>query len=386
VKMLATFSSKSRSVLVLPCLCVAFAAQVVAASGAGLRPASAAVEVSPSQPLRTNAANTDSPSSRVTGPTLGFLFDAHSGSLFRMPGIAGAASLGNRLEVGFRISQAAVGPQQDFVMVTRAGDRQALLIRFLAGAVGVSSLGAATAGVDRIALSPNGLNAALYDAAQGKLTIVTGLPLAPSIVRNVDVSGLTGELTALAIGNDADNVLVASADADAGSVFAVRAEGSLAPVYTGGRVSAIRFLGRQDAVFADASLGKVYLARGLASQATLELLAAEQDGITSPVAIEASRDSRLLFVANSDSGVIATIDRNSRAVAQFSCQCTPTLMNRLTGDSVFQLTAPSEQPVKVFDGGARGPRVLAIPGTPALANDGPPLPPRARARSREARP
>ena len=371
----------------LPCLCVAFAAQVVAASGAGLRPASAAVEVSPSRPLPTNAPNTDSPSSRVTGPTLGFLFDAHSGSLFRMPGIAGAASLGNRLEVGFRISQAVVGPQQDFVMVTRAGDRQALLIRFLAGAVGVSSLGAATAGVDRIALSPNGLNAALYDAAQGKLTIVTGLPLAPSIVRNVDVSGLTGELTALAIGDDADNVLVASADADAGSVFALRAEGNLAPVYTGGRVSAIRFLdGRQDAAFADASLGRVYLARGLASQVTLELLAGEQDGITLPVAIEASRDSRVLFVANRDSGVIASIDRDSRAVAQFSCQCTPTLLNRLTGDSVFQLTDPSEQPVKIFDGGARGPRVLAIPGTPAMSNDGPLLPPRARSRSRGARP
>ncbi len=370
----------------LPCLCVAFAAQVVAVSGAGLRPASAAIEVA-SQALRAEAENTDSPSSRVTGPTLGFLFDAHSGSLFRIPGIAGAASLGNRLDVGFRIAQAVVGPQQDFAIAIRAGDRQALLLRFLAGAAGVSSLGPATAGVDRLALSPSGRNAVFYDANQTKLTVVTGLPLAPSISRRVDISGGTGELTALAIGDDPDNVLVASADADAGSVFALRAEGSLAPVYTGGRVSAIRFLdGGQDAALADASLGRVYLARGLASQVTLELLAGEQDGITSPVAIEASRESRMIFVANRDSGVIVSIDPNSRAVTQFSCQCTPMLLNRLTGDSVFQLTDPSEQPVKIFDGGARGPRVLAIPGTPALSNEGPPLPPRARSRSRGARP
>jgi hypothetical protein len=384
--MLPAIFPASRMLLAVPCLCAALAAQTIAARAAELPRVSPAAEISTSRPLSAEAANAGSPASRLSGPTLGFLFDARGGALLRIPGIAGAASLGARLELGFRLSQAVVGPQQDFVMAARAGDRQAVLIRFLAGAVEVSSPGAASA-VDHIALSPAGLSAALYDAAQTELTIVTGLPLSPSIVRRLDISAATGELTALAIADDPDYVLVASAAGEAGSVFAVPPEGSLAPVYTGGRVAAIRFLdGRQDAAFADASLGRVYLARGLPAAVTLELLAGEQDGIASPVAIEASRDSRRLFVANSDSGVITTIDLAARQAAQFSCQCRPTRLSRLTGEAVFQLTDPSSQPLKIFDGGARGPRVLAIPGTAALANDEPRLPPRARSRSPEARP
>jgi hypothetical protein len=368
--MLPTLCRISRGVLVLPCVCFALAAQLIG------------LAASAASPVKSQQGSP--PAARITGPTLGFLFDAKRGALFRIPGIAGAASLGDRLDVGVRLSRAVVGPQQDFALATRAGDREALLIRFVAGGVALSPLGETTAGVDRIALSPVGFSTALYHAAQRKLTIVSGLPLAPVIIRRIDTSGLRGELTALAIGDNPDQVLVASVEGESGSVVAVRPDGSFVPIYTGGRVTAVRFLDGGYAALADASLQRIYLVSGVSSQAALELLLAEQHGIAAPVAIETSRDSRLLFIANADSGVITTLDLSSRQSEPFSCQCRPTRLDRLTGDSVFQLTDPSEQPLKLFDAGARGPRVLMIPGISALFKQ-PLSPPRARTRSREAR-
>jgi hypothetical protein len=142
------------------------------------------------------------------------------------------------------------------------------------------------------------------------------------------------------------------------------AESGSAPrfVLAAGRVSAASFLGRGEVAFADAASDTVYLARDLGGADEVLVLAAEREGISRPVAIEAA--GRALLVGNAANGAIARIDLETGLTRLIECQCTLTGLGRLRGTAVFHLNQPSREPLMVFDGDAPEARVVFVPPSP----------------------
>lgn len=287
----------------------------------------------------------------IQGPMLGFVRDA--GALVPLLGIPGAAMMGDALDLGADVREASFSPDRDYVLALLGEDRIATLLA-LRSRRPARTLPDVATGADRVYLSAEGSAAALYFAARNRLQIVSGLPDNPA------VSGeffLTASPSAVALNDDASSVLVA--DAESGSVDLLLSDGTLRRIGTGALVT---FLSRsRDAVIGDPALNRVYLVRDVSGSGETLLLASEREGLTEPVAVAASSDNALVFVATARSG-IATVSVASGEIAWTSCECTPSGMSRLAGRSVFRLSEPAEgAPLWVYDGSGVEARVVFVP-------------------------
>ena len=151
------------------------------------------------------AAGADTP---LAAPRLGYLYDSASHSLRTIDGIPGASLLGPALDPGFGISAAVISPEQRYALAITAEGHQARILPLGPGLLASYGIEGPQRPVDRIALSPTGASAALYNASGGILQIVTGLPHTPVIAREISYSGLHR----MAISDDGHLVLAASVD------------------------------------------------------------------------------------------------------------------------------------------------------------------------------
>ena len=129
----------------------------------------------------------------------------------------------------------------------------------------VTAIAGAVAGPTRIALSPRGGVAALYDASSGTIQVLTGLPENPSAAGAV---AAPASVETLAVSDDGV-VLAAACEGERCGLWAA---GVL--IGTFGRISHLSFLpGRRDAVATDAASGQVLLVRDVTGAAEVTVLA-----------------------------------------------------------------------------------------------------------------
>lgn len=74
-------------------------------------------------------------SSRISGPVLGYVFDADSAGLRPVYGIPGATTLGPALNLGVEVDRAALSQESDYLLGVAGPDRQVVLFRDLSGAL-----------------------------------------------------------------------------------------------------------------------------------------------------------------------------------------------------------------------------------------------------------
>lgn len=297
----------------------------------------------------------------IRGPRLGFVYEPGSGSLRPIRGLPGAATLGPPLELEARIARAWISPRQDYALAVRAEDAAVLVLRLDSDAVSLQPAGGITPGPDLAALSPGGRSAALYYRERGRVEWITGLPGETAIAGSVDLMP-GGTVTALAISEDAGALLLGISDDSGGSVSLVQPGGEPRFLFNLSRAAAIAWLGEsRDALIADDLENRVYVIRDATGAAVALQAAGPDEGITRPVAIAASHDGRLVFVANSEPGTLTVLDLSEAGVSAFPCECAPTSLERLAGASVFRLTEPSQNPMWLFDGDSSPPRLVFVP-------------------------
>jgi hypothetical protein len=293
--------------------------------------------------------------SQVSGPLLGWDFDQSVGAVRPVWGVPGAAWVGTPLEIGTPLARAAVSPTQDYILAEMRDESRLVLITVAGGAPTARDLAGVRPG--QIAISPGGAYAAVYQ--EEAVQVIGGFPGSPAVVYE---AAAAGPVTALAV-SDTGTVLFGAE----GVVFMATADG-VQFLMPAGRPSAARFLGeRDDALVADAAANTVY--RVTAS--SLELLAAESDGISEPVAVGVSRDNRRAFVANSHANSIVVIELGERSISLLSAPAPVRSLEPLAGDSVFRLTAASQYPVWILDAGASALEFRFIPTpSPPVAPSG----------------
>jgi hypothetical protein len=297
-------------------------------------------------------------SGTISGTTLGFLFDPTNG-LLPILGIPGAALLGAPLSVGIPVGKAEISPLQNYALIWN--DNDISLIRLKSAESTPVRVTTVSSGNGRIALSPSGTAAAVYDAAGNSIQVLTGLPDTPSVARNVDLSGLSGDLTLLAISDDAGALLAGFSGGDSGAGVFVNSDSAVSLVPAPWRASAAAFLTRsRDAIVASQEDNSVFLVRNVTGAAQVIPVAGERDGITRPSAVAVSQDNSRAFIVNSGSA-LAFLDLAGGLPTLVSCPCSPTGLHLLDGNSVFRLTDASDGPTWLLDGDASAPRTFFVP-------------------------
>jgi hypothetical protein len=297
----------------------------------------------------------------ISGPVLGYVFDSSAQSLRPILGMPGAATLGEPLDLGSPLVSAAISPRQDYFLAVSQEDQGLLLGGLDSNPPPLIPIPEARQGTEQIAISPSGSRAALYHGSAQRIQVIAGLPFQPTVAKDLDLSALPGTLTALAV-SDAGGVLVSLSVAGAGSLFFFDPQGEARYVLGVGHVSSLAFLSNRDeAVVADQTANSVALIRNLTGAVEWIPLAAEKDGISAPVAVEVSGDSRRAFVASSGSPDVLILDLSGGVLGRLSCPCAVSGLQRLKGNSRFRLTPTTETPLWVFDGDTEQPRVVFIP-------------------------
>jgi hypothetical protein len=325
-------------------------------------------------------------------PLLGFLLDG-ARALRPVIGIPGAASVADAVNLGFDISQAEIPPGHAYILATTSQSEWPLWIQVRAGTMTIRPMDSfvsrprsrfgecfepdtpgrrshaarrcapeplavdTTSRIDRIALSPTGSAAALFSESSGRIHVFTNMPESPALVSTFDGSTL-GRVTAMGVSDNGQTAAVGVADGASGALFVLNAGQTPRLIARMGQPSAIRFLRNSErAIVADSADNTVYaLAEGQVFP-----VATAQDGIAMPVGLAVSNDNQRIFVANSESRSVVTVDLNGRGSISTACNCAVTGLHATNTDSVFRLTDFTGGPILLFDGNSAAARIHFVP-------------------------
>lgn len=306
----------------------------------------------------------NSHNSSIHGPVLGFVFDSMKGGLRPIWGIAGASTLGEVMRLGRKLSLARVSPWHDYALAvdSNSGELVILYLNSKLDRVPVRVLTGTRGAAKQIVLSSTGASAVFLHENSRTLHLVTGLPQAPLLAKELDISSLPPSLTSIAVSDDGEVVLLGTLEGDRGAVFSTNKRGQFRVVSYLEKASAITFIGNsRDALIADSQADQIFLVHDVTGAATAIPLAGEAEGISSPVAIGVSDDNQRAFIANSKTGTVTVLDLTNGESFALSCNCMPSRIDRLKGDSIFVLTEVSEKPLQLLEGKATEPRILFVP-------------------------
>jgi hypothetical protein len=303
----------------------------------------------------------------LTGPVLGYVLDGNQ-AIRPVNGIVGSALLGAPLALPFPVSAAAFSSRGDFALAVSAQDHAAYLILNLGAAEpAATAIAGALSGAGRIALNADNTAAALYSPAAARAQIIKGLPDNPSIGALVDLSTITGKLTALALDRSASNLLVTAADSAQGALYlwsgAADPPAPLRMLATLGSPSAVALLNNeQDAAVADAGSNQLVLIRNFTGSADVFALAGPNDGISKPVGLQASADGARLFIADAGTPSLDVWNFAAQAMETgIPLDAVPSKLLRVQGQSTFLLNEVGSDPLLLLDAAAASPAVYFVP-------------------------
>jgi DNA-binding beta-propeller fold protein YncE len=302
----------------------------------------------------------------ITGPLMGAVLDPPSGGVRLILGVPGAATLGAPVPLGIDASRAALSANLDYVLAAAADDGRMVLIRNLSGAPTPAMPLEAAPSADRIVLSPDGSSAALLYASRSRVNVITGLPDFPTLGAELDLSGLPEAPSSIAISDGGQSVAAVAGD----NVVAFRSDGRSNTVAIAKRAVVAFLHGSSDLVFTDSDSSSVFLIRDINGTAGLTFVARDPDGVSSPSAVQISRDNRTLIVANSGSGVVARFSLNGRDLIMTACDCPISGLEALRANAAFLLNKPGSGPLWSFDADGPNGGVRFIPAPVAAPAEG----------------
>jgi hypothetical protein len=296
----------------------------------------------------------------IQGPVVGFVPD-HAGEMIRpILGIPAAPVLGEPLGFGNAVRNAAISPGQDYAIALTREDNIAVLIRFTADPVAVSSLEGVRPGMDMIAISQTGAAAAVYDHEAKILQAIGRVAAAPEIVFEFDANGIPGHLQDIAVSDDAALVLLRFSDAENATLWLVGSNGLRWSV-PANRPSAGRFLAnRHDAIIADDVSQDVFLLTHIDETASRMSVASAGDGFDAISGVAASEDGKRIFITSTASRNVTAVNLETGISFAVPCYCRATGLHRLKGN-VFVLATGADGGVALLDASSSEPRVVIIP-------------------------
>jgi hypothetical protein len=300
------------------------------------------------------------PQSSIRVPMIGFAPMPSSGGLRPVWGTFGADILGDPMALPSGVNLIAAAPGQQYALSVR-GDQGELGLVLLNEATGIGdfqTISGALANADHISFSPKGSSAILYASTTQRFEVLTGLPSAPRVARDVDGSLFVASVVALAVSDDAA-VVLAGFSGDTPSITLLASDGTVQTVLNAASVAAIRFFpGTHDAVFTDRLSNQVTLLSG--DSFSQRILASDAQGVSAPLDVETSIDGTRVYVANSGANDVLMIDVATGNSNALPSSFVPAAFGRLFR-SVLSVTAQDGNDVWLLDTDASSPWVAYAP-------------------------
>ena len=214
---------------------------------------------------------------------------------------------------------------------------------------------------DRVAVSPEGAAAAFYYLADSRILLVSGLPGAPALSAEIQLTHSRRPFREIAVSDDGKLALAI----EDGAAVAMGSPGDLNRISLRTPVGAAAFARNgHDAVLAGGS--QAVLIRNVEVPGQRIVLAT--DGLEGISAAAVSRDGRSAYLASARSRKVAVVSLDGSGPAvTLECPCSPNRLIRLNDESSYRLTEYSGESLYVLDGAATPPRIVVAP--PPLEQD-----------------
>jgi hypothetical protein len=276
-------------------------------------------------------------------PILGFAAQASPPELRAILGVPGAAVFSDPLSLPEQTTRLRLAPGQRYAIIEGAhGTPAALLLNGIQIGETVPIPGAVRL-PDFVSFSPSGGSAVLISRASGRLQVIAGLPQAPQLTEDIDLSLLPEFPGNAAVSDDAGSVLLSSG----GTVYLMGPDGSTAVVLSVTRTASIAFLpGSTIAAIGDPGTGSVYLFQRLAAGNVAPLLLAS--GLPGLGQIAATGDGQILYVTDTEGPGIWSVNVACGAVGQLASQVNASKLDRLRNADTFLISSGPELPAWIF--------------------------------------
>ncbi len=298
----------------------------------------------------------------VRGPVTGFVFDREAG-IRPILGIPGAATLGPAILRTSVFDPVVFSPSGDYALAIVPRGGQVALLSRLSSAFASAYL-QVPPGPSKLAISPSGGAAALYHPATRSVTVLTGLPDAPTVAWSMETPYLEGGATTLAVSDGGDAALVAAAGAQSAVWLLAPATGPQFLMEAMAAPSAAFFPVSSDVVVADEGAGTVTVIRDPLGQRQASQVGGPAEGVSHPVAVAVTAGNGRVLVANSEPAGMVSLSLAGEGSEALPCNCKVTGLERLAGGTAFRLNEAAEGPLYIVDAGDSAPRVVFVPNPP----------------------
>jgi hypothetical protein len=279
--------------------------------------------------------------------------------------------MGEPLVLPAALTGAAISSRLAYAIARTDSLSGLVLVRNLGAEVAWSELDGTTRDADLISLSNSGRHAAIYNASEGSVRVIGGLPDAPAPAGTYDISG--SRLTAIAISDDgrilAASFAAGSADNTSGTLRVLTSEtGVWRDLAVVARIQSIVFAPNgQDVAIVDAGAASVSLIRGVAAGGNITTILPQTEAAAMPVAARFTSDSRILIATANG---IAAFNLADNTRSDLVCGCTPTGIDELDNGSAFRLTEVSKLPMWILHESTEGMQLVFVPPPPFARHKG----------------
>jgi hypothetical protein len=283
----------------------------------------------------------------IRGPVAGFIYDRETRAIRSVTGVPGSSYLGGSILADVDAASissdgaSAIAVQQGRLVVVRG-------IRTASPAA--QPLEGALAGADLFAWSRT--SAAIYSSAGRQAQIVREIGTAPAVSEPLDLSGLPGTVTVMALAGD--SLVVGT---EGGGVYLVKRGQSTRLIAGSQSPSALAVVG-EDLLFADRESGSIWRVNDFAGDASSSIFAS---GIDSPVGLHVNNGR--VFASSAGGRQLRIYDLATKAEgAALELEFTPAAFD-FVGEPSLLLVArgvAGEQPYYLLDA-SQNPAVFFVP-------------------------
>jgi hypothetical protein len=295
----------------------------------------------------------------LSGPMLGYVLDSSAGTLRPIVGIAGSATVGAAVDLGFTITQAVNLPDQRNVIVVPSTDGDLLSLDMGMTPPVSHPIKGSTILVSEISVSPHGTAAVLSYPSSQLVRVVTGLPNNPVIAFEISTTEVAPILRRVVVNDDASALMFSFAEGERETVYRWNRTEGYRLLTSTAEVGALAFTGDADVLFADSITNQVFLAHDVKRQSVVTFLAGSAGGVSRPIGAGLSSRNEI-FVANAGSNAVMTFDASGRMLRTQHCDCRVSGLI-LLGLGAYRLTDRLNQTIYVLDGSTIENRILFIP-------------------------
>lgn len=298
--------------------------------------------------------------SSVTGPSLGYVVDASTGSLHIVNGIAGSSIMGSPVHRGSAIRVAAIAPLADYAVVADESGAVWFYGRPAPRGNNSAELSSLSAGTTHLATSPNGDRFVAYAADSGSISIFEVSNGIPRMQRTYSVS-LSSSVSRIALPDGAGDPVLLTRDGSGSTILRAGNTGVSSLAVLPGAIDLAFFRGSEKALVLDASQNAVYEADFSQQNPALRLVASSGQGINEPVGFAISEDNKTVAVANAGTRKASVVDIATSAAYDVELPEPPTGVRRMNSRAVFQLTDASSGPMLLLDVQGATARTVYVP-------------------------